>query len=345
MKSRTVVLTTHHVALCAPFARQVVVLKEGRIDQVSDPTQFGLAKLQELDRTQSEVHNDIVDGPPAQSKEDVLNSAAPEPARQLVKAEHRSVGLSGRRYLISLLKTAGGIGFWTPLLIIFIASESIGIAHSAWLARWSSHSSRHDDKFYAFGSIAITSIRGFVMFLSSALTIWAFTWRASASVHQRLLSALLRAPLQTLQAIPTGRILNRFTGDMERFDMELASITRDTLKMFFGIIVMLASTAVEVPAILYVVLATIPVFYSLQWRLAKFLSDARKLNSIWTSPLLTMMNDSEHAVTIIRAFGSVHASATRMRLLQTQKRIAGLTEFAAWLLCRWVISHWRPDSI
>lgn len=335
VKFRTVILTTHHVSLCAPYAEQVVRLKEGKVAQLLDRTQLALSEEAPLERTLSEANHDLVTSSTVHSKHELPGDLTlTRNVRQLIKAEERKAGLTGRKHLLSLLKTAGGIDFWVLLMVVFVVSECLGIAHSAWLADWTLDSSKHHNRVYAFGSIAITTARGLVMFLSSALAIFAFTWRASASVHQRLLSALLQAPLQTLQAIPTGRILNRFTSDMERFDMNLASVARDTLKMSLGIIVMLGSTAMEVPQILWVVLALLPIFYNLQWRFAKFLSDAKKLNSIWTSPLLTMMNDSQRAVTVIRASGSVDASATRMRLLQTQQRIAGLTEFAAWLLCR-----------
>jgi ABC-type multidrug transport system fused ATPase/permease subunit len=128
--------------------------------------------------------------------------------------------------------------------------------------------------------------------------------------------------------------LNRFTTDMQQFDMNLGGVVQKSLKMSFCIIITLVSTIVQVPALLVVSLALVPVLLSLQARLSKFLSDAKKINSIWKSPLLTMVNDSENAVSVIRAFGSVQASTTRMNLLQTQQRIAGLTEFAAWLLCR-----------
>jgi ABC-type multidrug transport system fused ATPase/permease subunit len=334
VQDRTVILTTHQVKLCAPLAKQIVLLEDGRIAKVSDAARLDPSEVAALDclgGTRPERAGDAS----SLSKEDVLEKpTATNPVRELVKAEERNAGLTGRRHLFRLLKTAGGIGFWVPLVVIFFITEYIGIAHSAWLARWTLQPSRDNDKYYASISISLTTARGLLMFVRSALMIFAFTWRASAVVHHRLLSALLRAPLQTLQAIPSGRILNRFTTDMERFDMDLADTTQTTLKMSIGTLVMLQATAVEVPQILWVVLALMPVFYHLQGRLAKFRSDARKLNSVWSSPLLTMMNDSQRAVTLMRAFGSPVASEARMRLLQTQQRIAGLTEFAAWLLCR-----------
>lgn len=333
---RTVILTTHSVALCSPVASQVVFLQEGRVDKVLDSSKLATTDLQIAVAAVSAPAADWTEDP--LSKEGVTHPPAIANARHLIEPEKREAGLSGRKHFISLLKTAGGVRLWLPVLVIAIFNDAIGIGHSALLARWSSPIHGHTNLFYAIASISITITRGIGMFLLSAILIYAFTWRASGSVHGTLLAALLRAPLQILQAIPTGRILNRFTQDMERFDMDLEGITHQTIRMSTGLTLVLLCTVKEVPQLSLVLLALVPVFYSLQWRLAKFLSDAKKLNSVWSSPMLTMVNDSEYAATVIRAFGAVGSSNRKMRVLQTQKRIAGMTEFAAWLLCRFVVS-------
>lgn len=320
------------------------MLDEGRVSQVLDPRLNHTADLQLLpmETTEKKLENTNVQLSGFSFSD---SSRTTLQARQLVKAERRDVGLSGRKHLFALLRTAGGVGTWLPLIALAIINDVLGIGQNALLARWSSHVYPHMDVYYAIGSISISMAKGVGLFAFSAILIYAFAWKASASVHERLFNALLQAPLQVLQAIPTGRILNRFTEDMERFDMDLAGITHKTIKMTVSIAVMLAFTLKEIPALSWALLALVPIFYGIQWRLAKFLSDAKKLNSIWSSPVLTMVNDSEHAVTIIRAFGAVGIYNEKMRALQTQKRMAGMTEYAAWLLCRSVIvNSSRPLS-
>lgn len=311
---RTVILATHSVALCVPIAQQVVMLEDGRIAETMHPSLYTRKGLDSEDPTMvtatSEQFNEKLFG-----KVVSHHSKTKVNARQLIEPEKREAGLSGRRHLLSLLRMAGGAHLWLSIFALAIFNEIAGISHSALLARWSSHATRHTDLYYAFASIAITIIRGIGMFLLSAILIYVFTWRASGSVHGNLLGALLRAPLQLLQAIPSGRFLNRFTQDMERFDMDLEGVTFQTIRMGVGLTVILAFTTKEVPQLLFVLLALIPVLYSLQWRLAKFLSDGKKLNSIWSSPMLTMVNDSEHAVTVIRAFGAVDDRIRKMRVM------------------------------
>jgi ABC-type multidrug transport system fused ATPase/permease subunit len=330
---RTIILATHNVALCLRAAKQVAILKEGRIAEVLDLMQPEAEGSRISELTSLGIAGGDQDTTEPRLAKELLGSR-PLAVRQLIKAEKRETGLTGRKNLRSLLRTAGGLEIWVPVIAIALMNDVLGISQNALLARWSAHIPPHTDIYFAAGSISITIAKGLGLFAFSAVLIYAFTWRASGLVHGKLFGALLRAPLQVLQAIPTGRILNRFTEDMERFDMDLADITHKTIKMGVSITVILGFTLKEVPTLSWVLLALVPLFYRLQWRLAKFLSDAKKLNSIWSSPMLTMVNDSEHAVTIIRAFGAVGTFTRRMRALQTQKRIAGMTEFAAWLLCR-----------
>lgn len=324
---------------CLPIARQVVILEEGRVSETMSPARDAGRDVNLADPTMKvvEFHSES----PLSDKVNDHPVGKLINARQLVETEKREAGLSGRKHLVSLLKMAGNVKLWLSVLVLAVFNDTAGIGHSALLARWSSHTTRHTDLFFATASIAITIIRGIGMFLLSASLFYVFTWKASGFVHENLLAALLRAPLQILQAIPTGRILNRFTQDMERFDMDLDEVMHETIRMGVGLTVVLAFTTKEVPTLLLVLVALVPVLYSLQWRLAKFLSDGKKLNSIWSSPMLTMVDDTEYAVTVIRAFGAVDNCNRKMRVLQTQKRMAGATEYAAWLLCRYVGSRQR----
>ncbi|KAJ9119028.1 hypothetical protein QFC22_003518 [Naganishia vaughanmartiniae] len=327
VKGRTVILVTHKLSLCASKADRVVVLCNGRIAETLQPRHMERTAWMHLEEIAAET--DIAD-----RDSYIKENPETKPTYQLVKDEERKIGLSARRHLLSILVTAGGLGLWALILVSLIINEFLAIYHTAWTASWSSHENSHGDNYYALGSFVITLSRGIMMFFSAAVIVHAFTWRASAIMHRRLLSAFLAAPLQTMQTIPSGRFLNRFATDMEYFDLNLAYLTQTSLRMFFSIVGRFVSTTIQVPALLWVILAVLPILFSSQARLAKFLSDAKKLNAIWNSPLLTMINDSEHAVTVIRAFGAGEASAARMRLFQTQKRMAGLMEYSAWLLSR-----------
>jgi ABC-type multidrug transport system fused ATPase/permease subunit len=313
--------------LCVPVADRVLILGNGRLEKVLDPRHIESSTLKHLEKVSSVTVT-------ADYEPHLKENSESKLMYQLVKSEDRKMGLSARKHLLSVLVTAGGLRIWGFILSSLIINEFLAIYHTAWTASWSSHENFHSDNYYAVGSFIITCGRGVMMFLSAALIIYAFTWQASTTMHRRLLSAFLAAPLQTLQTIPSGRLLNRFATDMEYFDLNLATLTQVSLRMFFSIVGRFISTTIQVPALLWVILAVLPILFSLQARLAKFLSDAKRLNAIWNSPLLTMINDSEHAVTVIRAFGAVEASAARMRLLQTQKRTAGLVEYSAWLLSR-----------
>ena len=52
---------------------------------------------------------------------------------------------------------------------------------------------------------------------------------AAASLHARLLARVMRLPMSFFDAQPAGRLLNRFSRDMEALDTQLGDIVQSAL--------------------------------------------------------------------------------------------------------------------
>ena len=59
--------------------------------------------------------------------------------------------------------------------------------------------------------------------LRDAVAVWG-SYRASKSMHERLLSHVLALPMAFFDSQPLGRLLNRFTKDTEAIDEELLQL-------------------------------------------------------------------------------------------------------------------------
>lgn len=58
--------------------------------------------------------------------------------------------------------------------------------------------------------------------LLSRSFIWAhFTLTSSTTIHNQTFEKILRAPMSFFDVTPLGRILNRFSGDMDKVDTEM----------------------------------------------------------------------------------------------------------------------------
>merc|ERR1719388_158114 len=114
-----------------------------------------------------------------------------------------------------------------------------------WLARWSdsTDSSKESALFslavyaaFSFGTVALMCVRTLIFRRTSL--------RVSAVLHEQAMWAVLRSPKWWLDRTPAGRILNRFSQDMQRLDLELQGMSsmfaESILKMIVSVIVVVA---------------------------------------------------------------------------------------------------------
>ena len=126
--------------------------------------------------------------------------------------------------------------------------------------------------------------------------------RASRFLFDALLQRLTKAPVRFFDTTPIGRILNRFTTDINTIDEALQSSARECLS---GVLNFLVSFSV----ILYVVPSFAPFAVFIAWlyiRLApsyiRTSRDLRRLESVSLSPAFAGFDELLRGIVHIRAF-------------------------------------------
>ncbi|CAO3644968.1 unnamed protein product [Cunninghamella blakesleeana] len=151
--------------------------------------------------------------------------------------------------------------------------------------------------YFLIGVVAafVSFVRLYVMF-NSSLT-------ASRRIHSQLLNRILRAKVRFFDTTPLGRIVNRFSSDLETIDQEVSP----QLSFFMFSI---ASTVLVVLVIVGVTPTFIipgTVIGILYWFIAiyylKTSRDLKRLNSVSRSPIYVQFNETVNGVSTIRAFG------------------------------------------
>ncbi|KAF9349549.1 hypothetical protein BGX26_012171 [Mortierella sp. AD094] len=158
MKNRTCILVTHHVRLCIPTAKHVLLMNNGEIKAQGSVQQLreqGSLSLV-LDGDEDEDQNtessssgaaneaEAVSSTPtglAQGKstaKDGQEPATPEKvAKKLVQEENREEGHVKLSIYLTYATAVGGIVFWTVILASYAVARSMDVSKSLWVREWS----------------------------------------------------------------------------------------------------------------------------------------------------------------------------------------------------------------
>jgi len=89
---------------------------------------------------------------------------------------------------------------------------------------------------------------------------------ASRVLHHRMLSAVLRAPLTFFETTPAGRILNRFSRDIETVDTLLPELMDSWLVSAFDVLATVVILLYSTPIFLVVAVPLAVLYYFAQVR-------------------------------------------------------------------------------
>eukprot|EP01029_Cantina_marsupialis_P002877 TRINITY_DN1275_c0_g1_i9.p1 TRINITY_DN1275_c0_g1~~TRINITY_DN1275_c0_g1_i9.p1 ORF type:complete len:1338 (+),score=500.54 TRINITY_DN1275_c0_g1_i9:101-4114(+) len=222
---------------------------------------------------------------------------------KLVQKEERGRGSVKKSTYISYFRM-----FWRwkgafILFAIYILLNGLSrVSPDFFLTYWSTNEDEHSVEFF----LMIFAILNIVyVFMQFGLT-WMFmvgSLNASTRLHDGLLASILRAPVKFFDVTPVGRVLNRFTKDVDLADQSL----RETMHTFVvtlvqiitsvSIIMLITRGLFLVPIILLsYIYATIMQYYRCSCR------ELKRLDSVSKSPIFSNFSETLGGLTTIRAF-------------------------------------------
>ncbi|KAL7747206.1 Transporter of the ATP-binding cassette (ABC) [Sorochytrium milnesiophthora] len=126
---------------------------------------------------------------------------------------------------------------------------------------------------------------------------------ASRRLHDQLLRSILRCPVSFFDATPIGRIVNRFSKDMEAVDGSIMMNCVFLLSIVIGMLTQVTVIGAAVPKFLVVV----PFLFALYYQIADFYlqstREVKRLQSVNQSPMYSHFQETLDGVGTIRAYG------------------------------------------
>ena len=90
------------------------------------------------------------------------------------------------------------------------------------------------------------------------------TLKASIRLHKDLLSRILCSTMAFFDTTPVGRIINRFSKDMDEIDLMIPTHIKDILSDMFSVIGTLFVVCYATPIIIAIVIPMIALFFFIQ---------------------------------------------------------------------------------
>jgi len=151
---------------------------------------------------------------------------------------------------------------------------------------------------YAALGVALT-----ITFFISGATIGLIAYFASKSLHLEAINSVMHAPMSFFETTPLGRIMNRFSKDIDTIDNTVADSLRMFLMTFASIIGSFVLIAVVIPWFLVAVGVVMAIYsaFALYYRASA--RELKRLDAILRSSLYAHFSESLAGLATIRAYG------------------------------------------
>ncbi|KAH0609923.1 uncharacterized protein H6S33_012469 [Morchella sextelata] len=156
--------------------------------------------------------------------------------------------------------------------------------------------------YYLIGYLLIGLVYTTMSFIREAVVFYG-SLRASKRIHERLLHHIMRAKFRFFDSTPLGRIINRFSKDVEAIDQEVAPVALGMVHSLASVIAIVILISVITPGFL----GAGVIISMLYWLIGAFYlrasRDLKRIESIQRSPLYQHFGETLTGVATIRAYG------------------------------------------
>lgn len=319
-KGATVFLVTHALHFL-PDVDRIITLEDGHIAEMgtydelnsaNGPFQrlvveFGGEKEKNEEEEKGDEAEAIEDAENDENKGNILDRSKlsggkpGDKAGALMQAEERNTGSVSMHVYISYLKFGRGT-YMVPICVgSIVLMQVANILNSYWLIWWQQNHFNKPVGFY----MGIYAMLGIVMTMFTFVMGCAMgflSYYACKKVHHEAIQRVVYAPMAWLDVTPIGRIMNRFSKDVDVVDNQLA----DAVRMAANTLASVAGAVILITILTHyfvIAVAVVLVFYffgALFYRSSA--REVKRLDALLRSNLYSHFSETLSGLATIRAY-------------------------------------------
>lgn len=321
LKDKTRILVTHNISVLSKVDN-IIVMKGGRVVEIgsyqkllADGAAFSeflniyaqeaTEKHEPVDDV-NQFENSHVEQISEQKINQIQDSTLAE-SGDLIKDERAMVGRVKWSVYWHYVNSSRISRFFLVVCLHAIGSALLA-SSNYWLSIWADANQNDPDEAntqiaYFLGIYGAFGVVQLILEFSRELMYFLGCATASQIMHEKLLYHVFRSPMSFFDTNPTGRIINRFSSDVDVVDQRIPQGLSDTMWSIFDSLSIVVVICVSTPSFGYVILPLVLLYYFIQRMFISTSRQVKRLESLSKSPIYANFSETITGTASIRAYG------------------------------------------
>ncbi|XP_050076527.1 multidrug resistance-associated protein 1 isoform X6 [Anopheles maculipalpis] len=226
------------------------------------------------------------------------------PKTKLIEQEKSETGSVKWDVYKHYLKSIG-LTLSVATVILNMIFQGFSIGSNLWLSRWSTDETAENDTsvrdmylgvYGAFGAGQVLSL------YLGVLTLVMGSIQATLILHRRLLEGILRSGMTFFDTTPRGRIIARFSNDINTLDYSLPMNIKNIIPTVLRVVATLVVISISTPIFAAVIVPIGVLYYAVQRFYVATSRQLKRLESVSRSPIYSHFGETIQGVQTIRAY-------------------------------------------